>query len=246
MFSLFRKKNVNIVSEGWLHGMTDIHCHLVPGVDDGSKSLSETISILRQMQQMGIERVITTPHIYARYPNNNATSLTTAYTSLLEQLPSNLPPLFLAAEYMIDDAYTQQLSQYPLLTLGKSPYLLTEFSFAAAPFNYNMLIYEVVRHGAIPLLAHPERFLYLSDKEYDRLKEQGSCFQLNLFSLTEMYGEAVQKRAHELFKRGMYDFVGTDTHKPDALQRIADSAYLPPKMEQPVRDLIARNNLLFT
>lgn len=244
MFAFLRKK-INIVDAGWLKGMTDIHCHLVPNVDDGSKTLEETVRILQQMQSIGIERVITTPHIYARYPNNNAQTLTQAFDVLQRQLPAGLPELFLAAEYMVDAGYTQHLSDFPLLTLGSSPYLLVEFSFASPPLNHNVLLYEVVRNGAIPLLAHPERFLYFGEDDYDRLKTQGCKFQLNLFSLTGMYGNEVQKRAQWLLKKEMYDFVGTDTHKAEGLRRIATEAFLSDRYEEQLRTLMARNKLLF-
>ena len=225
--------------------MTDIHCHLVPGVDDGSRSPEQTKQILELMQQIGIKRVITTPHIFTRYPQNNGTSLKAAFEELLPLLPSHLPELHLGAEYMVDSAFLDQLQGHPLLTLGRSPYLLCEFSFASAPFGYERLLSNVSVEGAVVLLAHPERFLYLGDREYDSLKAQGCRFQLNLFSLTGMYGPQVAKRAAHLFALGMYDFVGTDTHRPEALTEVIASAVLPKKYEAPLRALIERNDLLF-
>lgn len=228
---------------GWLDGMIDIHCHLVPHVDDGVKSVEESVEVLRLMKQMGIYKVITTPHIFSRYPQNNALSLRIAFDKLIKQLPEreDLPPLSLAAEYMVDADYGKQLQEYDLLKIGTSHYLLSEFSFAGAPMGYNRLLYKVVEAGALPLLAHPERFLYLRPEEYAQLKEQGALFQLNLFSLTGMYGAPVAERAKQLLRQGMYDFVGTDTHNPTALARNIENALLPASFEDPIRHLVARN-----
>lgn len=244
MFSLFRKK-YHLVESGWLHGMTDIHSHLVPGVDDGVKTVAESEEVLRMMKQIGIRKVITTPHIFSRYPQNNALSLRIAFNKLQKQLlrGADLPEIGLAAEYMVDADYSKQLSEFPLLKVGASNYLLVEFSFAGSPMGYNQLLFKVNEVGAIPLLAHPERFLYFSEEDYSRLKNQGCLFQLNLFSLTGMYGEAVAKRAKQLLLEDWYDFVGTDTHNPHAFSRCIQNALLPASMEAPIRNLVERGSV---
>lgn len=243
MWFLGRRKKVNIVDSGWLQGMTDIHCHLVPAVDDGSRSLEETRRLISSMHDAGIQRIITTPHIYTRYHNNDSDSLSVAHQALLPQIQDIGVELRLAAEYMMDEAFEHHLSK-PLLMLGNSHYLLVETSFAGAPIYLYQMLQRVIAAGAIPLLAHPERYLYMKLSEYDRLRSAGCAFQLNLFSLTGMYGVEVEKRANTLLEQGIYSFVGTDTHRIDAWQRTIASAETNTKYESLIRPLIEANNSL--
>lgn len=238
-----KHKRVNIIDAGWLEGMTDIHCHLVPAIDDGSRSLEETRELIRAMQAVGIRRIITTPHIYRRYPDNDSHSLQQALEHIRPALSDLDIPLSLGAEYMMDEGFEAHLSK-PLLTLGSSKYLLVETSFAGAPLELYSLTQKVFIAGATPMLAHPERYLYMSDAEYDRLRGAGCAFQLNLFSLTGMYGEPVKQRAQELLDRDVYSFVGTDTHRIAAFERTIATAHTYARYETKIRTLIAHNNSL--
>ena len=206
MFFL-KRRELNIVREGWLKGMVDVHCHLLPGVDDGARSMEESRALLQMMGADGIDSFILTPHVYSRYPQNNANTLREHFDAFLADLAMPQVPISLAAEYMVDNQFEAHLDE-PLLTLGDSRYLLFEFSFAGAPMDYPNSIRSIRSSGAKPLLAHPERYLYFTTEEYEALKDLGVSFQLNLFSLTGMYGEAVQKRARQMLLSGFYDFVG--------------------------------------
>lgn len=241
----FISKKINIVEAGWLQGFSDIHCHLIPAVDDGVKTVAESIETMELMQSMGIKRIVTTPHLYTLYPENNSDSLLQAYSQLQEQLPPGLPPLFLGAEHMVDQGLTQHLEHPTRLTIGESRYFLVEFSFANPPMGYMTHLSSIRFSGVEPLLAHPERYLYLTRKEYHAMKDLGYAFQLNLFSLTGMYGPDVAKRAEKLFADGVYDFVGTDTHNPRALGRVIVNARLSTKYETKLRSLMQRNEQLF-
>lgn len=240
-----RNRTVDIIAAGWLEGMTDIHCHLVPAVDDGSRSLDETRQLIETMHSIGIQRIITTPHIYRRYPHNDSNTLQQEVERLLPDLSDLGVPLTLGAEYMMDEGFEAQLSK-PLLTLGSSKFLLVETSFIGAPLDLYRLIQLVISTGAIPMLAHPERYLYMSDGAYSRLRGAGCAFQLNLFSLTGMYGEQVQKRAQQLLERGFYDFVGTDTHRIDFFRKTISSAKTYARYEEPIRALMSNNQTLVT
>ena len=223
--------------------MTDIHCHLVPAVDDGSRSLDETRQLIEAMHSIGIQRIITTPHIYRRYPHNDSSTLQQELERLLPDLSDLGVPLMLGAEHMLDEGFEAHLAK-PLLTLGTSKYLLVETSFVGAPLDLFRLIQQVISAGAIPMLAHPERYLYMNDRTYDQLRGAGCAFQLNLFSLTGMYGEQVQRRAQQLLERGVYSFVGTDTHRIELFRRTISSAKTYARYEEPVRTLIRNNETL--
>lgn len=245
MWWLTKHKKVDIISAGWLEGMTDIHCHLVPAVDDGSRSLDETRQLIEAMRSIGIQRIITTPHIYRRYPHNDSSTLQQELERLLPDLSDLGVPLMLGAEYMLDEGFEAHLAK-PLLTLGTSKYLLVETSFAGAPLDLFRLIQQVISAGTIPMLAHPERYLYMDDRMYDQLRGAGCAFQLNLFSLTGMYGEQVQRRAQQLLERGVYSFVGTDTHRIELFRRTISSAKAYARYEEPIRTLISNNQTLIS
>lgn len=243
MWWLTKHKKVDIVAAGWLEGMTDIHCHLVPAVDDGSRSLDETRQLIEAMHAVGIQRIITTPHIYRRYPHNDSDTLRQAIERLLPELSDLDMPLTLGAEHMLDEGFETHLAK-PLLTLGDSKYLLVETSFVGAPLDLYRLIQSVISAGAIPMLAHPERYLYMDNEEYSRLRGAGCAFQLNLFSLTGMYGERVEKRAQQLLERGLYSFVGTDTHRIERFRKTIASAKTYARYEEPIRALMSNNQTL--
>ena len=152
-------------------------------------------------------------------------------------------PIRLAAEYMVDNQFETHLDE-PLLTLGDSRYLLFEFSFAGAPMDYPNSIRSIRSSGAKPLLAHPERYLYFTTDEYEALKDLGVSFQLNLFSLTGMYGEAVQKRARQMLLSGFYDFVGTDTHRKETFNKVIEQPMLPSRFESRLTTLMENNRTL--
>ena len=119
MWWFAKHKKVDIVAAGWLEGMTDIHCHLIPAVDDGSRSLDETRQLLEAMRSVGVRRVVTTPHIYRRYPSNDSNSLQQELERLLPNLADLDIPLTLGAEHMLDEGFEAHLAK-PLLTLGNS------------------------------------------------------------------------------------------------------------------------------
>ena len=242
MFFL-KRRELNIVREGWLKGMVDVHCHLLPGVDDGARSMEESRALLQMMGAVGIESFILTPHIYSRYPQNNAITLREHFDAFLEDLAMPQVPISLAAEYMVDNQFEAHLDE-PLLTLGDSRYLLFEFSFAGAPMDYPNSIRSIRSSGAKPLLAHPERYLYFTTEEYEALKDLGVSFQLNLFSLTGMYGEAVQKRARQMLLSGFYDFVGTDTHRKEKFNKVIEQPMLPSRFESRLTTLMENNRSL--
>ncbi|KGN97501.1 hypothetical protein HQ36_06290 [Porphyromonas gingivicanis] len=243
--TFFQKREVNIIEERWLEGMSELHCHLLPEIDDGARNLEESLSLIDLMGKIGFKRIVFTPHLHNKFPDNNSTSLRKKFEHFLPNVANYSDiEFYLGGEYMMDSFFTDHIKA-PLLTLGNSNALLIEMSFAVRIPDYMNKIILLHKKNIRPVLAHPERFLYLSEREYDEIKDCGCAMQLNLFSLCGSYGEAVQKRAISLLNEGYYDFIGTDTHRLSYLERMCKEAKLPRKYETPIRELVERGNTLF-
>lgn len=225
MFSIFRKKHVAKVDLSALG--TDMHSHLLPGIDDGSPDEATSLTLIRGLQQLGYRQFITTPHIMWDVHKNNATTIGSAHSKLETaiQQESLSVPVKAAAEYYLDDHFDHLLSEdIPLLPV-KDNLVLVEFSFVAPPRNLKDMLFELQIKGYKPILAHPERYNYLvSQKEwYDELKEAGCYFQLNLLSLTGYYGKVTNELAQYLIKKKYIDLLGTDLHHERHLEALVTS-----------------------
>lgn len=193
----------------------DIHSHVLPGIDDGAKNLAKSVQLTQLLQDIGISQIITTPHI-SHYVWNNSPEI---IESKLEETKNALIendiqiPFKAAAEYFIDYWFENHFREEKLLTL-KDNYVLVEISYLSAPINLLKTIFEIQVAGYIPVLAHPERYVFYHENfsEYKKLINAGCLFQLNLLSTVEYYGSKVTKTADELLKKGMYDFCGSDVH----------------------------------
>ncbi len=193
----------------------DIHSHVLPGIDDGAKNIVKSVQLAQCLQDLGISQIITTPHISHYVWNNTSeiieSKLKETKSALIE---NNLQiPFKAAAEYFIDYWFENHFKEEKLLTL-KDNYVLVEISYLSAPMNLLKTIFDIQVAGYIPVLAHPERYIFYHDhfSEYEKLKNAGCLFQLNLLSTVEYYGSKIAKTADELLKKGMYDFCGTDVH----------------------------------
>ena len=121
---------------------------------------------------------------------------------------------------MIDNLFENRLTANDFLPMGpKLDHLLVETSYFTPPYGFHDTLEKVKAAGYFPVLAHPERYVYMGSKDYDRLKEMNILFQLNLFSLAGYYGSAVQHTAEALLKKGYYDYAGTDIHTVTMLDR---------------------------
>jgi protein-tyrosine phosphatase len=193
----------------------DIHSHLLPAIDDGSKSIDETLFLIKSLAGFGIKNFITTPHVMnSIYPNDLETiGLTLKNTK--EELSKKEFDISLkaAAEYFMDDFFLEKLKTEKFLTL-KENYLLVEMSYMNPPINLYDIIFEIQIAGYKPVLAHPERYFYYhkSFDAYLKLKKSGCLFQLNLLSTVGYYGADVAKTSNLLLQKGLIDFVGSDVH----------------------------------
>jgi len=209
MWSFSSKKNLD--ESGLLRGFAECHCHLLPGVDDGVKTLDEALSILSVYEKAGITSVWLTPHIMEDMPNETA-SLRRIFDDLLAAY-SGPVKLRLASENMLDNIFEERLAANDLLPIGeRQDHLLVETSFFTPPADLDDKLRRVKEAGYFPLLAHPERYMYMEIEDIERLCDSGIRLQLNLYSLLCMYGPEAEHKAKKMLKKGMYSAVGSDTH----------------------------------
>lgn len=235
MFGLFSKKDRKKTAIDYQLVKTDMHAHLLPGIDDGSPDMDTTIRFIRQLQAMGYSKLITTPHVYWDLYRNTPEII----LGKLEEVRTALKEhniaieLHAAAEYFLDDHFAEQLARKEPFLCVKDNLILTEFSFMHLPFSVKELIFDLQMAGYQPILAHPERYSYLYKKWdfFHELKDNGVLLQLNLLSLTGGYGERVQQIAEYLLENELYSLVGTDLHHDGHLSRLK-SLEIPKKLHE--------------
>ena len=212
------RKRILLKDSGIFKGFTDWHSHILPGVDDGVQTMEEALEILRLYELLGMKSVWLTPHIMEDMPNTTAhlrerfAELQTAYTG-----PINL---HLAAENMLDNLFEERLEENDLLPLGENgDHLLVETSYFSPPMGLNNILLRIKTKGYYPVLAHPERYIYMGESDYRQLKKIGVKFQLNLPSIAGMYGNRIKKRAMRLLSEKAIACTGTDIHSYDVFQK---------------------------
>jgi protein-tyrosine phosphatase len=224
----------------------DMHSHLIPGIDDGSKSLDESIALLAKFQHLGFRKVITTPHIMSDYYRNTPDII----LSGLEEVRETALKLGLtieidaAAEYYFDDHFLELIKKKQILSFGDA-FVLVEFAFSGKPMFENEMFFELLTAGYKPVLAHFERYAAFHgnlDKAHE-YRSRGVLIQLNLNSLSGHYGPEVKKQAEQLIDAELVDFVGTDCHRMQHLLSLEENLNLP--YMHKLLDLNLKNPQLF-
>lgn len=227
---LFGKKKNQPATEWRLPILWDMHSHILPGIDDGSPDLATSISLVKGLKALGIERCIATPHVISDLYRNTPETIQSALDVLRQGLIQEQIDFSVsaAAEYMLDDFFLRMLSEgRPLLTVHQN-LILTEQSYAAPTGNLHEIAYKIAKAGYKPIMAHPERYNFYHNKwhEYERLKEMGFRLQVNLLSITGYYGPVVAKAAKFILKEQLADYVGTDLHHARHLHALQDPKHL--------------------
>lgn len=214
MFSFFSRGKTS--SDAFSFLKTDIHSHLIPGIDDGSTDIGNTIHYILELNKLGYKKIITTPHvkfgIYANTPYIIHQGLKEVQEAL--QAQNITITIEAAAEYLLDEAFENLLQNKEILSFGEKRYVLIEMSFIAPPPNLSEIIFILKTQGYMPIMAHPERYPYWWNNitKIAYLKYLGCFLQLNLLSLTGYYGKEVKQVAIKLLEADLIDFVGTDLH----------------------------------
>lgn len=212
MLNLFRKKNIPS-DFSFLH--TDLHSHLIPGIDDGAKTLEDSLHLISRLYQLGYRHIITTPHVmadlYPNTPEDIRSGLEIVRAAVAEKKMDI--EIDAAAEYFMDEHFAALVEHDQLLTLPGNR-VLVEMSTLNAPPNLFNDLFRLQTKGYQPVLAHPERYVFLKEdfRQYTRLKDYGCEFQLNLLSITGYYGKPVRDIALKLLKNNMINLLGTDLH----------------------------------
>ena len=217
----------------------DIHSHLLPGIDDGAQTIEDTFSLIAGLRNMGFEQFITTPHIMKSVWENTAAGINVKLGTTIQDFENkNIAlPLKAAAEYLMDANFMELFKSEPLLVL-KDNYVLVEMSYINPPIQLYDIIFELQVAGYQPVLAHPERYTFYHHnfKEYEKLRNSGCLFQLNLLSIIGYYGLDVAKTVEKLLAKGMIDYVGSDVHHENHIAGFSKRLLFnpPPTLQQAI------------
>jgi protein-tyrosine phosphatase len=231
MLSIFRKKPAATIDFSAIG--TDMHSHLLPGIDDGARDSAQSAELIAGLRELGFTKFVTTPHVMSdMYPNTPAT-IHAAHERLKTEAGSGLP-LKVAAEYFLDETFDRLMEQNEPLLCIHERHVLVEFSFITTPLNFKERIFNMQIRGYQPVLAHPERYLYFAKDRsmYDELKDAGCLFACNMLSFTGHYGKAPQELGQYLFKKDYIDYLGTDLHHARHLELLQKAHAVMPVIQR--------------
>lgn len=202
---------------------TDLHSHLIPGIDDGSKSIEESIEMLKQFEVLGYKKVITTPHVMSDFYRNTPEIILSGLAKVRSAIQTEGLNIEIeaAAEYYLDDYFEELIEQKNLLTFGDN-HVLFELSFQNPPVRIKEAIFSMITNGYKPILAHVERYpFYFNEWEIlEDLRNRGALFQLNINSLSGQYGPQVKKMGQDMIDRDWVEVIGSDCHHMRHLESI--------------------------
>ena len=220
----------------------DMHSHLIPGIDDGSKSLDDTISMLAKFKDLGYKKIITTPHIMSDFYRNTPETILGGLEDVRAELKRiNLDiEIEAAAEYFYDETLVERLPKDDFLTFA-GKHVLIEFSFSSEPRGHEAFFFDMLIKDYKPIIAHFERYTFLhgSVEKASEWREKGVLIQMNLNSLSGHYGPSVKKQAEMLVDSGQIDFIASDCHRIDHLVQIdalRTNEYLHKALQLPLRN----------
>lgn len=243
MFKLFSRKQPVVTKGDFSQLKVDMHSHLLPGIDDGSRNIETSLQLIKGLTSIGYTKLITTPHIMWDMYKNTRDGILNKLELLQEAVNKDgiAVEIHAAAEYFLDDHVEELLkTNQPLLTISGNM-VLVEFSLAHAPMGLKELLFEMQMKGYQPVIAHPERYIYLANNKefYDELKEADCLFQLNSLSLAGYYGKSVQELANHLIKKGYYNLIGTDLHHQRHLEALQNA-----QLSQALDKLLATGKII--
>lgn len=208
-------------------GYVDLHCHYLPGIDDGVRTLDEGLRVLAGLRQIGYARVIATPHIRTAMFDNRRPGLERAYRELVElsaDVPG-LPETGLGAEHYCDDVFWELFMSGQALPYPGENAALVEFHYEMWPLRVEEKLFEMQVRGVRPVIAHPERYaaLFRRTDPLDPLLDVGAVALLDLMSLVGRYGRRPRDAAERMLDEGVYYAACTDTHRPSDVELVAEA-----------------------
>ena len=210
IFNLFKSKPTlkELIPEGFV----DIHSHILPGIDDGPKNIEESFKLISEMKKIKFSKIIATPHIYSGLYENKKNNILKIYKDIVKEMDNSIK-IDCAAEYLLDNSVLEKTGSEGILTINKK-FILVEFNFISPPRDLHEIIFKLKLKNFIPIIAHPERYLYFKNNfdEIVKLKMAGCKFQLNLLSVVGYYGKEVSKFSDILLSRNIINYVGSDIH----------------------------------
>jgi len=231
MFHFFERKRFLV---DYLKNFVDIHNHILPGIDDGAKTVDESIALVEKFSDYGITNFICTPHIMNDYYPNTSSSINKAKVLLNKELLKkgmHKTKIRVAAEHMIDNEFEQLIDDKGVM-LYDTNHILVEMSYLQAYIDFDQSLEKIVRSKYLPILAHPERYIFWHKKkeQYKKYSGFGVLFQLNLLSLGTYYGTEV--KASAVIRENQIDFVATDVHHMGHLNALSKLTVTPGLLEK--------------
>ena len=200
--------------------MVDIHCHILPGFDDGSDNIEESVRMARLAVEGGTKAVIATPHsnIPESYQNYCSREYVDKFKALRERLAEeNIPlKLYPGHEIFASGNVVELIKSKRLITLCNSDYPLVEFGFTEHPASVFEKLEMIIAEGLTPVVAHPERYAFVIEDAGApaRLREIGCLLQINKGSLKGSFGRGAYLASRSIIGNELADFVASDAHSP--------------------------------
>ncbi|WP_338449646.1 CpsB/CapC family capsule biosynthesis tyrosine phosphatase [Niallia oryzisoli] len=197
--------------------MIDIHCHILPGVDDGAKDMDESMDMAKEAVREGIHTIIATPHHKNRQWDNEKTFILKRVAELNQHLSNEGIPLTILPGQetrIYGEILEDYLSGGKILPLGETSYLFIEFPSGHVPRYAETLLYEIQTEGLIPIIVHPERnqeIIENPDLLYKFVKS-GTLTQVTAGSLCGYFGKKIKKFSHQLIEANLTHFIASDAH----------------------------------
>ncbi len=206
-------------------GFIDLHCHWIADIDDGARSASDGVEMLRRLGALGFEQVVATPHMRPGLFDNDRARLTAAYEAMMDPLSreEHLPRVHLSSEHYFDEVVFERLLAGEALPYPGGRAVLVEFYDMPFSSGLERRLFELQRRGLVPVIAHPERYraLWSEPRRLERLIELGSVALLDACALVGKYGSAARRCAEELLELELYQAACSDAHRPDDVTELA-------------------------
>ena len=229
--------------------MTDIHSHILSGVDDGFQSEDRSFRALELLHGLGLRHALLTPHIYPElYPENSPLFIRDRFTALYPTLQGAGVSCWIAGEYMVyqgieDEFSGENVRNHLLMPDG---HILIEMSYAFESPNIKSFVFHLNALGYHPILAHPERYNYYSKKllEISSIADIDTKLQLNILSLGGFYGHIAREKAEAMLEKGLYSYLGTDLHTLSQIEQLK-SVMIGRKHVREIERLLQNNDTLW-